>query len=213
MPRIENIEDGRTQQERSAFFKEVYNQADGDQSQIPWASEEAKTEVIDWLKDNQAKDGARALDVACGLGENAEALADHGYDTVAFDVSPRAIAWAMHRYPDSKVDYQVADLFDLPENWEPFDLVHECYTLQSFPDELRRPAFSAVASMVAPGGTLLVYARVRQNGTEWEHPPWPVMLGEFKTFEECGLTLEKEEHFDVPGKDNLIPHAFLVYRR
>lgn len=213
MPRIENIKDGRSRDERSAFFKEVYEQADGDKEQIPWASEDAKPEVLDWLKANPAKAGARALDVACGLGENAEALSQSGYETTAFDVSPRAIAWAMHRYPDSRVDYKVADMFNLPDDWGQFDLVHECYTLQSFPDEIRHFAFKAVASMVAPGGTLLVYARVRANGSEWEHPPWPVMLGEFKAFEEAGLKLVSEEHFDAPGRDNLIPHAFLVYRR
>ncbi len=213
MPRIDDIEDGRSEEERSNFFKTVYDRAEGDQSQVPWASEEAKAEVLAWLAAHPAKDGARALDVACGLGENAEALAQAGYQTLAFDVSEKAVKWAKARYPDSLVDYQVGDLFNLPQSWGQFDLVHECYTLQSFPDELRHKAFSSVAQCVAPGGTLLVYARVRADGTEWDQAPWPVMHGEFAAFQEAGLELISEEHFETEGRVSMIPHAFLVYQR
>ena len=111
------------------------------------------------------------------------------------------------------MDYHIADLFDLPADFGRFDLVHECYTLQSLPDELRDPAFAAIADLVAPDGTLLVYARVRPDGSPWEDVPWPVMLGEFKAFEEAGLTLVSEVHFDAPSRRGMIPHAFLVYRR
>ena len=213
MPRIEDIADGYSLEERIAFFEAVYKQADGDQTQIPWATEAAKPEILDWLSRNPAKPNSRAVDVACGLGENAEALSEAGYQTLAFDVSAEAINWAQTRYPDSKVDYHVADMFDLPADFGQFDLVHECYTLQSLPDALREPAFAAIARLVSPGGTLLVYARVRPDGTSWDDVPWPVMLGEFKAFEKAGLTLVSEAHFNAPSRRGMIPHAFLVYRR
>ena len=213
MPRIDDIDDGHSKEERSAFFRAVYDRADGDTSKVPWTNEQAKPEVLGWLATHPARAGARALDVACGLGENAEALADAGYDTLAFDISERAIVWARARFPDSKVDYRVADLFNLPEGWGLFDLVHECYTLQSFPDTLRSQAFGAITEMVAPGGTLLIYARVRSDQTDWPHAPWPVMLSEFTIFEEHGLELISQAHFDAPGGGGMIPHAFLIYKR
>ncbi|PLW77023.1 class I SAM-dependent methyltransferase [Cohaesibacter celericrescens] len=213
MPPIDDIRDGRSHRERIDFFRAVYHHADGDQKKIPWATEGAKPEVLDWLAANPTPAGARALDVACGLGENAEALAQAGYETVAFDVSDKAIDWAKKRYPNSSVDYHQADLFDLPLDWGRFDLVHECYTLQSLPDELRTNAFDAIARLVAPGGTLLVYARVRPDGSEWEHAPWPVMLGEFDAFIHAGLDLISDSHFDSNGRNGMIPHAFLVYKR
>jgi hypothetical protein len=37
-------------------------------------------------------------------------------------------------FPQSAVDYRVADLFDAPSEWRgAFDLVHELYTLQALP--------------------------------------------------------------------------------
>ena len=213
MPRIDDIEDGRSHAERIAFFEAVYQQAAGDPTRVPWTNEDAKPELLRWLKENPATEEKRALDIACGLGENAEALASAGYQTTGFDVSAQAIRWVRERFPLSRVDYHVADLFDMPLDWGQFDLVHECYTLQSLPEELREKAFAAIAQMVAPGGWLLVYARIRPDGTSWDHAPWPLMLGEFKAFEEAGLTLVSEEHFDAPGSRGLIPHAFLVYRR
>lgn len=213
MPRIEDIEDGYSLEERIAFFEAVYQRANGDEGAVPWTTQDAKPEVLDWLASNPAAPQARAVDVACGLGENAEALAKAGYQTLAFDVSEEAIAWAKKRYPDSAVDYHVADMFDLPADFGRFDLVHECYTLQSLPDDLRNPAFAAIADLVKPGGTLLVYARVRPDGSPWDSVPWPVMLSEFKAFEEAGLTLISERHFDAPGRNGLIPHAFLIYRK
>ena len=213
MPSIDGIEDGNSREERIAFFDAVYHNADGDQDRVPWTTEQAKEQVLEWLCANPAAAGQRALDVACGLGENAEALAAVGYQTLAFDVSAKAVEWAKKRYPESAVSYHEGDLFHLPAEWGQFDLVHECYTLQSLPDDLRADAFYAIARMVAPGGALIVYARVRPDGTDWDHAPWPVPLSEFKQFEEAGLTLESELYFDAPNSQGIpIPHAFLVYR-
>ncbi len=72
------------------------------------------------------------LDVGCGLGDNAECFAAEGAKVTAFDFVADAISWAKRRFPQSKVDYRVEDLFALPKDWrDQFDLVHECYTLQA----------------------------------------------------------------------------------
>ena len=102
---------------------------------MPWADLSAKHKLADWLQNNPGG-GKRAVDVGCGLGDNAEALAEAGYATIGFDFSGDAISWAEQRFRESDVDYHVADLFDLPTEWiGAFDLVHECYTLQSIPPE------------------------------------------------------------------------------
>ena len=58
--------------------------------------------------------GRRAVVVGAGLGADAEHLVQHGWRTVAFDVSPAAVRLARQRHPDSQVAYQVADLLALP---------------------------------------------------------------------------------------------------
>ena len=55
--------------------------------------------------------------VACGLGDDAEALAAAGWRVTAFDISPAAIAWCRERFPASPVDYQVQDLSAVPSSW------------------------------------------------------------------------------------------------
>ncbi len=61
--------------EREAFFQEVYNNAKGDAAAVPWAELAAKDKIANWLLENPDHEG-RAIDVGCGLGDNAEALSE-----------------------------------------------------------------------------------------------------------------------------------------
>ena len=120
-----------------------------------------------------AADGARALVVGCGLGEDAEYIARLGFATIAFDIAPTAIAAAGSRFPGSPVDYQVADLLTPPNRWSlAFDLVVESITVQALPDPPRAAALARLGEFVAPGGTLIVIARRREPGAADSGPPW-----------------------------------------
>ena len=199
--------------EREQFFETVYDRAEGDAAAIPWADLAAKHKLADWLAQNGHHSG-RAIDVGCGLGDNAEALANAGYETTAFDFSPKAIDWAKSRFPASSVKYSVGDLFDLPREWlGKFDLVHECYTLQSIPPETLEKSMPAIASLVAPGGLLLVYTRVRPNAGEVDGPPWPLEADTAMSFDEYGLELLSREEFILERPDKTIPHLFCVWCR
>ena len=56
--------------------------------------------------------------VGCGYGADAEFLALWGFRTTGFDFAPTAIAAARRKYPASKVNYLVADVLDLPREWQ-----------------------------------------------------------------------------------------------
>ena len=199
--------------ERGEFFETVYSQANDDPAMIPWADLEAKQALTEWLGQNGQQRG-KAIDVGCGLGDNAEALASAGYDTVGFDFSSDAIRWAQKRFPDSPVEYQIADLFNLPEEMiGAFDLVHECYTLQSIPPETLEKSIPAVASLVAPGGTLLVYSRVRKDGSQVSGPPWPLEEKAASSFASHGLELVETKRFEILKGERNMPHTFSVWRR
>lgn len=199
---------------RGSFFEAVYDQAEGDAAAVPWADLRPKDRLTAWLAANPGQ-GQRALDVACGLGDNAEAIASAGYATSAFDGSANAIDWARRRFPDSEVDYRVADLLRLPDEWTGrFGLVHECYTVQSVPPPLHEAMIRAIAALVAPGGTLLVYTRVRPDGSAVDGPPWPLTETETRLFAACGLDCASAERFDlVRGDGTLSPHLFAVWHR
>jgi len=213
--RINAIEGARgtSLADRRMFFDAVYERAAGDASEVPWADLKPKDRLDAWLAVNPGG-GRRAIDVACGLGDNAAAIAAAGWTTTAFDLSPRAIGWARERFPQGNVDFRVADLSALPPEWAgAFDLVHECYTIQSVPGELRTLFSVAIASLVAPGGTLLIYARTRPGEAPMAGPPWPLSPRESDVFGELGFVLHSRETFDIVRPDRSIPHLFAVWQR
>ncbi len=153
----------------------------------------------------------RALDVGCGLGDNAEALATAGARTTAFDLSEEAIHWARRRFPNSAVVYRAADLFAPPAEWRgAFDFVHECYTLQALPNALLPEAGRALASFLKPGGRLLVIARSRPNPAAPDGPPWPLARSDMDALAANGLALESLEELAPPGEP---AHWRALYRR
>jgi SAM-dependent methyltransferase len=194
------------------WFEALYTE--GDASKIPWADQKVNPNFEEWLGQRKIQGrGKKALEVGCGLGDNAERLAELGFEVTAFDISPTAADWCQRRFPQSRVRYAVEDLFHAPETWkEAFDFVLESYTLQVLPPDLRGPAIQRISSFVAPGGTLLVIARGRNPEDPKGEMPWPLVREELKEFEAHGLRGVKfEEYMD---KDDPPVRRFRVeYRR
>lgn len=180
------------------WFDTLYVQAKGEPSQVPWAKLTTHPYLQDWLdKFNPQENKGSALTIGCGLGDDAETLARAGYNVTAFDVSPTAIAWCKQRFPNSLVDYQVADLFALNSAWQgAFDFVFECRTIQALPLNLRSQTIEAIASTVAPGGTLLAISQLRHTEDEPDGPPWAVSNQEFAQFEPLGLKEVRRDLFE-----------------
>lgn len=173
----------------SGWFEPLYAQANGNPEQIPWARLKTHPYFQDWLDKYQPKGTNRsALVIGCGLGDDGEALARLGFAVTAFDISPTAIAWCQQRFPNSSVNYVVADLLALDPAWRhQFDLVLECRTIQALPLNVRSSVIQAMAPLVARGGTLLVITRLRQMEAEPDGPPWPLSNQELSQFQDLGL--------------------------
>jgi SAM-dependent methyltransferase len=184
-------------------FEEIYARAGDELDAIPWAALAPSPELVAWLDSATAPrpdDGAPALVVACGLGDDAEELAGRGWRTAGFDVSPTAIARCHERFPDSAVEYEVADLFALPARLTgAFGLVVEIRTLQSLPLDVRGPAVAAIARTVAPGGVIYVRCFGREPGQPAGRRPWPVSRGELAGFERAGLSVGSFAQEGPPG--------------
>lgn len=198
---------------RLVFFDAVYEEAKNDAAAVPWADLEPKGYLLKWLRNNPGE-AERAIDIGCGLGDNAEAIAAHGYQTTGFDVAAKAITWAQNRFPQTDVAYQVADLFNVPEQWAGgFDLVHECFTLQALPPEILSETVEAVCGLVASGGTLLVYTRYRENGAQASGPPWPIEECFLDQPKHYGLSKVHEERTVVTRGDKSVPHHFSIWKK
>lgn len=208
--RIAEFADGEG---REDFFDRVYEMAEHDEAAVPWADLAPKAQLIEWLDKNPGK-GRRALDVACGLGDNAEALAAAGYQTIGFDRVEKAIEWSNKRFPKSSVDYQVADLFNPPASWaKAFDVVNECFTLQALPEKMLHDTAAAICDLVGPGGILLIYSRIRADGSQASGPPWPLEERSLDLPKTHGLVKVEEDRFELSLGDRLVPTVFAVWQR
>ena len=195
-----------------ADFEEFYRSVGADLGKLPWAALAPRPQIVAWLDTLGLAAGRRALVIGCGVGDDAEELARRGYRVSAFDISPTAIRWCRTRFPDSAVDYQVADLLDLPAEWrQAFDIVVEFNTIQSIELGRRRDVLAAIAATVAPRGLLFVRAALRPDGAPALTRPWPVSRAELADFAEVGL---RAVSFDTaPNPATGHPGLVAVYTR
>ena len=174
----------------TGWFESLYSQARGDTSQIPWADLVVNPNLSEWLEKNQiVGTGKKALVVGCGLGDDAEALAQRDFTVTGFDIAPSAIAWCKQRFPDSEVNYVVANALNMEPSWqESFDFILESYTLQSVPSLVRNQIIKTIVQYLARQGTLLIICRGREKlEDEARYPPYPLTQEELAVIEELGL--------------------------
>lgn len=196
--------------EPTAWFERLYAAAEAGEAVVPWADLEPNPMLVAWADSWRGEHGSghphggTALVVGCGLGDDAEFLAGLGYRTTAFDVAPTAVAGARRRFPDSPVRYEAADLLDPPADWlGAFDLVFEGYTVQVLQGAARAAAIAGCGALVAPGGTLLVVARAREESGDPGAMPWPLTRAEIEAFAAGDLDvvhLEARNDTEVPPK-------------
>lgn len=197
------------------WFEALYTAADGDPSLVPWGHEVARPELVDWVEalPPERRKG-RALDIACGLGDNAAVLARAGFDVTAFDVAPAAVSWAEKRYSHLGIDWQAANLLDPPEAWlGRFDLVNETYTIQAMRPPYREQGIAILPRFLAPGGTLVVVARGRNPDEPENPPPWPLLREELAPLAREGLEEVSFENFLADRQGRKVRHFRAEYRR
>ena len=185
------------------WFDRLYAAGAAGRVAVPWSRRDPHLLLTEWAqRQNLAGVGKRAIVPGCGLGADAEYLARLGFATTAFDISATAVRLARERHPVPSVEYLTGDLLHRPERWlRAFDLVAEIITVQALPRTVRRQATTNVASMTAPGGTLLVIAAVCDvTGGPQPGPPWPLTRAEIDAFATCGLTPVAIERTSVAGE-------------
>jgi 2-polyprenyl-3-methyl-5-hydroxy-6-metoxy-1,4-benzoquinol methylase len=108
----------------------------------------------------------RALDLACGEGQNAIWLASLGWDVTGVDYSEVAIAKARARAERDgvRVDFVCADLVEYEPAVARFELVIVLFLHISASE--RRGVLARAAAALAPGGTFVFIGHDRSNLTD-----------------------------------------------
>jgi SAM-dependent methyltransferase len=176
--------------EPTAWFDRLYVEGVDGSTTLAWDRSEPNPLLVRALEQQpELRDGRakRAVVVGAGLGADAAYIAQLGYETTGFDVSPTAMRIAAERILE--VEFVAADLFRLPEEWRrAFDLVVEIYTVQALPRAVRDRATAAVRDLVGPGGTLLAIQSALPDGNDaGDGPPWPLTREEIEDFAGEGL--------------------------
>lgn len=96
--------------------------------------------------------GASALDLACGTGDIASALADRGVHVVGLDITHRMLEIARAKRPRG-VAFVTGDMMALPFPAARFDIVTTGYGIRNVP--VMQPAIAEIARVLRPGGMFL----------------------------------------------------------
>ena len=70
----------------TGWFDKFYRDATGDFRAVLWADLVPNPYLVAWLEEHPVSNNMpRAVTVGCGVGDDAETIAAHGYQVVAFD--------------------------------------------------------------------------------------------------------------------------------
>jgi SAM-dependent methyltransferase len=130
-----------------------------------------RAELIELVEGGRLRP-CRAIDLGCGVGDNAIYLAQQGFEVTAVDFSSEAVAMARQRVAEAGVDIEVvrADVFALPQGLGTFDLVVDYGTSDDM-NAVGRAAFrDVVAGLLRPGGTAMLWC------FEWRLAWWERIL-------------------------------------
>jgi SAM-dependent methyltransferase len=174
----------------------------------PWDSGVSPPELLEFLQEHQP---GRAIDLGCGTGTNALAMADHGWHVVAVDRSFVAIMKARRRRAPSNASVRfvrcdVTRLASRVATTGPFDLALDLGCLHTLA-AAQRPAYVAdVQRRLAPGATYLLYTFLsREDDGESRRPSEAEILGLFAR----GFEPQRVEH----GSFRERPSAWFTFRK
>lgn len=155
----------------------------------------ATDELLSLVHIDEARE---VLNVGCGIGVGSAYIAKkHGCHVVGVDISDKMIDWSRQRAREEQVEdrvqFQVADVLDLPFDADRFDVVLAESVLAFVEDKQR--AIRELVRVTRPGGY------VGLNETFWTQEPAAELLSRMQeSVAPCILTLEDWQALWVTSK-------------
>lgn len=181
----------------------------------PWDSGIPSREMLRVVADHDVGP-CRALELGCGSGTNAVALAARGFEVTAVDCAPRALALARNKAAASgvRVHWIEGDVVNFGEGQEPFDFVFDrgCYHCCRLVD--CQGYLQTLRNVTRPGSRVLILAG---NANEQsEHGPPRVTESEIREDFAGGWRIVAIREFrfeDAGGVDGPLGWSILLERQ
>ncbi len=126
-----------------------------------WDTALTPPEVVALIENHRSR--GRALDLGCGTGTHSIYLAQHGFEVVGVDFSPKAIELARDkaRQAGVQVDFRLSDVTHLDFLQKPFNLILDVGCFHGL-DQAGRLRYAEHASrLTQPGSKFLLHGFMR----------------------------------------------------
>ena len=123
----------------------------------PWVGG-ARSELVRFVEDGVLEPG-RAIDLGCGVGDNAIYLAEQGFEVTAVDFARSAIDRGRRKAEaaGAGVDFRVADFTDLPSDLGRFDVLVDYGAFDDLSASQREAYVRNVLPLARPGARFLLW--------------------------------------------------------
>jgi D-aspartate ligase len=138
----------------ATYWKQIYDE----EQLVPLMYRERHATALRWVDTISLPDAAQVLEVGCGAGHTAVALAQRGYRVHALDATPEMIALTRKAAESAGLPLttRLAEVHDLPLAGSSFDLVLALGVLPWLDAETR--GMAEMARVLKPGGYLIATA-------------------------------------------------------
>ena len=141
--------------------------------------------------DTKYSAGSRVLEAGCGVGAQTVMLAKNSPNAkiTSIDISEESINQAKYLIEQngfSNVEFQVADIYDLPFEDESFDHIFVCFVLEHLPDPIA--TLMSLKRVLKKGGSITVIEG--DHGSCYFHPETEEAVQAWECLIECQKRLD-----------------------
>lgn len=155
---------------------------------MPWDAGGVPRELAKYLAGDAR--GGRVLIPGCGAAYEVAAFHEAGYEVIAIDFSPEAVAAAARALGPLQRTVRLGDFFQYDFGGIRFDIIYERAFLCSLPRRLRPDYCARVSELLRPGGLLIGFFFY---DTSESGPPFGLGPGELDDLLKGKFALETEE--------------------
>lgn len=131
-------------------YRQVHGQG------LRWFHDQPTPIVAQVMAERGVTKASRVLEIGCGEGRDAIPLCRQGFDVLATDVSPRAVACCAERCPEHAARFRVLDCLADPLE-ERFDFIYAVAVVHMLVEDAHRAGFYGfIREHLAEGGTALI---------------------------------------------------------